>query len=561
MQHTALKRRLLALTVSGLFLGAVLLIYGFTYSTNDDPTIVAILNGSYSGTPDGHGIFVKYPLSWVIKTLYSLTTAVAWYPVVMMLIYWLAMGFLLCQLYARFPKHPVLITSLFLAGMSLLWISQIVRLTFSTCGAYVASAASLSYALIRREEDRKVSKLGPLLLLLCLSYCIRDYFALVSLFFLAVVWLSKYYDRLLKEPKCWLIPVMGFASLALCIGCNSLAYSSPEWQAFLAYNDQRSYVQDYAGVPEYDGNEALYDSLGYSKRERKCIHDYHYMLLDEFSPEVFQRLYDYVKEQEVTPSPVQALKKTLKTTVKHYLLFDSEKVRPLQAASLAAPAALLLTALFLSIKDKRHYWIFPLMVLVGLGCMWLYICYNGRYPSRVAFSLRIITVLASVAGFAILFTQRPIQPVKRWQEGLGCKALVVLALAAALFGFSSAWDAVGRASAPERAAYYVYADEHPEALFLRDTKLSYSNREDSPSTNEISTGGWLHYSPLYEKKLADLGLTEISRSTLLQPNVYLIAAEDKDVRTLLGVGKKTPLDYEVVAELDGVCIYQFFSIG
>ena len=193
--------------------------------------------------------------------------------------------------------------------------------------------------------------------------------------------------------------------------------------------------------------------------------------------------------------------------------------------------------------------------------MWLYICYNGRYPSRVAFSLRIITVLASVAGFAILFTQRPIQPGKRWQEGLGCKALVVLALAAALFGFSSAWDAVGRASAPERAAYYVYADEHPEALFLRDTKLSYSNREDSPSTNEISTGGWLHYSPLYEKKLADLGLTEISRSTLLQPNVYLIAAEDKDIRTLLGVGKKTPLDYEVVAELDGVCIYQFFSIG
>lgn len=560
VQTETIRRRLLALVVSGLFLGIVLLIYGFNYSINDDPTMVSILNGSYTGTPDAHAIFLKYPLAWVIKTLYLLTTAVPWYPVVLLAIYWLAMGFLLCQFLARFPKHWLLVCALFVGGMSLLWINQIVRFTFSTCGAYVAAACSLSYALIPKEEDRKPDKLVPLLLLFWLSYCIRDYFALASLLFLAIVWLSKYYDRMFKELRCWLIPIAGVAGLALCIFCNTMAYSSPEWQAFLTYNDERSYVQDYSGIPGYDANREFYDSIGYTKRERKCVASYNYLLLEDFGPENFHQLYDYVKSKETTPSLAHTLKSTVKDTVKHYLLLDKEKLQPLQLASFLFPAGLLLLALFLSVKDKRHYWIFPLLVLVGLGCMWLYISYNGRYPPRVALSLRIITILASLDGIAVLLTQRPIRP--GWfGKKAGQRTLLCLSVAAVLVGGVLSWNGVGHYEAKTRAFSYSYADAHPEALFLRDTNLSYTSLEDSPSFNLISTGGWLQYSPLYEQKLAGLGVSEIHRSTLLEPDVYLIAASSKDVRKLLGVEEDTPLVYETVAEQDGVSIYQFISIG
>ena len=47
----------------------------FSYEVNDDAAIVQILDGSYTGTPDGHSIFVRYPLSWVIKTLYAVNPA------------------------------------------------------------------------------------------------------------------------------------------------------------------------------------------------------------------------------------------------------------------------------------------------------------------------------------------------------------------------------------------------------------------------------------------------------------------------------------------------------
>lgn len=560
MKHTVLKRRLLAFAVSGLFLGAVLLIYGFNYAINDDTAMVSILNGSYSGTPDGHAMFVKYPLTWIIKTLYTLTTAIPWYPVVLMLLYWLAMGFLLCQLLSRFPSHSLLVCALFVGGMSLLWINQIVRFTYTTCGAFVSSTVSFSYALIPKEEERKPDKLVPLLVLFSLSYCIRDYFALVSLLFCAIVWLSRYYDRMFRELRCWLVPAAAICGLALCVLCNTLAYSSPEWQNFLTYNDERSYIQDYTGIPSYEDNRALYDSLGYTKRERKCISSYSYVLLEDFGPETFHELYEYVKDNETPPDLTKSLKKALKNTVKHYLLFDKEEFQPLQALSLIAPAALLLMALYLSVRDKRHYWIFPLLILIGLGCMWYYITYAGRYPPRVALSLRIITILSSLAGFTVLLTRRPIQ-LRRLSGKAGQTLLLALALAAVVGGGVLSWQEVGRHAPEVRAFSYTYADAHPDAIFLRDTNLSYTIMEDSPSFNTVSTGGWLHYSPLYEQKLEKLGLEEIHRSTLLQPNVYLITSSKRNIYKLIGLEKDTPLVYEVVAEQDGVSIYHFSSIG
>lgn len=561
MKLTGLKRRLLATSVSGLLLGAVLLIYGFSYAINDDTAMVSILNGSYSGTPDGHAIFVKYPLAWVIKTLYCITNSVAWYVVVMMLIYWLAMGFLLCQFYARFPEHPFLVTALFGSGMSLLWINQISHFTFSTCGAFVSASAILSYALIPREEDLKVGKLGPLLLLLWLSYCVRDYFALATLLFLAIIWLSKYYDRMFKEAKCWLLPAIGVAGLLLCVGCHAIAFSSPEWQEFMSYNDHRSYVQDYAGLPSYDKHQDFYQEMGYSKRERKCVSAYHYLLLEEFSPDDFEHIYEYVKEHEKKPSLVKTAKKALKSTFKHYFLFDKEDIRPLQVVSLAAPAALLLLSVLFSIRDKKHYWVFSLMVLFGLGCMWLYISYNGRYPSRVASSLRIITTAGSMAGLAMLFTARPVKGLEWWKKGAGCRLLVGLSLVGVLLGGMLCWQEIGHSTSSDRAWFYAYADAHPEALFLRDTSLSFGASDDSPSVNSISTGGWLHYSPLYQQKLTSMGRTEISRATLLEPDVYLITFADTNLRKLMGIGDKTKLVYETVAQENGICIYKFTTIG
>ena len=44
----------------------------FTYEVNDDSALVQILDGSFTGKPEPHSIFVRYPLSWIISRLYQL---------------------------------------------------------------------------------------------------------------------------------------------------------------------------------------------------------------------------------------------------------------------------------------------------------------------------------------------------------------------------------------------------------------------------------------------------------------------------------------------------------
>ena len=40
------------------------------------------------------------------------------------------------------------------------------------------------------------------------------------------------------------------------------AYGSEEWQTYLSYNDERSMVYDYYGVPAYEENREFYEKIG-----------------------------------------------------------------------------------------------------------------------------------------------------------------------------------------------------------------------------------------------------------------------------------------------------------
>ena len=564
MELSPRNRRLLSLAVPAILLLAALVLYGFDYTVNDDVAMVTILNGSYTGTPDAHAIFLKYPLSWVIAALYTLLPAVSWYRVVLLGIYVLATAFLLCQLLCRFPRHPALVSLLLAGSVALLWLGQMVRFTFSTCGAFVSGAVILSYALIPREEDLRPGKLLPLLGLFWLSYCIRDYFALAGLLFLGIVWLCKYHDRLLRERRCWLIPLAGLLGLGLCVGVNTLAYSDPEWQDFLTYNEERSYVQDYSGIPSYSDNQELYTALGLTSAERDTISRYRYLLTGSFGPEDFHGIYEYVTAREEAPEPLgQTALRTFKDTVRRYLLCSSETVGPLQVASIALPVLLLAAAVWFSIRDRRHWWVFPLLILLGLACMWLYICYQGRYPPRVALSLRILTVTASAAGLTLLLVQRPLHLPGQLLARRGASVAAVLAALVLLgVGLGATWLRAGREPAYQRASFYTYADEHLENIYLRDTQLTMFGSEEHPSLNTLNTGSWLHFSPLYERKLERLGLREVNRDTLLEPNVYLItAAKETQLRAVLGLSEDTPIQYEVAERLDSVYVYQIHAIG
>ena len=70
---------LLAFILTALFFAAVILLYDFTYGVIDDPFIATVLNGAYTGTPDAHVVYMKYPLAWILTVLFTWIPSVNWH--------------------------------------------------------------------------------------------------------------------------------------------------------------------------------------------------------------------------------------------------------------------------------------------------------------------------------------------------------------------------------------------------------------------------------------------------------------------------------------------------
>jgi len=52
--------------------------YSPVFYLNDDVTMRSIMSGAYTGTPDAHAVYMKYPLTYLLSLCYRLTDVVPW---------------------------------------------------------------------------------------------------------------------------------------------------------------------------------------------------------------------------------------------------------------------------------------------------------------------------------------------------------------------------------------------------------------------------------------------------------------------------------------------------
>lgn len=565
MKSRRLNRDLpLSLAASAGLLLASFLLIRFSYEANDDLAMISILNGSYSGTPDGHAVFLGYPLSWLISLLYRTGIQISWYQLTMTLICLFAIASVCYRLLKRLPEHPVIACLLPVCGVALLWMNNLMRFTFSTCGAFVAAALILCFALQTPNEDLRPGALSNILLLLFFAYTIRDYFGYLSIAFLGAVWLIKYGKSMFRERRCWLIPLSALVVLGCAIGVHRLAYR--DWSDFYQYNGDRSYLQDYDHFPDYETHQEFIQSLGYDKAAYKALTHYDYDLLPSYSPEVIHSLSEYAHSMEPEQNLPSVLKRTLKRAVDYYFVDSLSDLKPLQAASYLLPLALLVLSAVWSIRDRKWYILGSGLLLFGMGCCYLLIGYQGRYPSRVASSLRILVIGASLAGLALLFQAHPFQCQRTSLRRPLAVGGAVLLLLGTVWGFTSARSTLGAPGETHTMEYLSYIAQYPDNIYIRDTRSTQYNKDllsEYPkiTPNVFASGSWISYSPLYYDKLERMGLEELNRDTLFLDNVYLVVHEKYSLPSVLGVSSDTEIDYELIQSFDdGIQILKIHRI-
>lgn len=544
----------------------------FTYEVNDDSAMSQIMNGSYTGTPDAHAVFIRYPLSLLIKLLYEKAPSVTlfgehyeqinWYVAVFVLMETVALVCVLFRLLNYFQRNRLLICVIYAAGFLKIWMECFSSMTFSTAAAFMGCMALAFFAL---ESDREAFRPWNIMLLcffVVCAYCLRKQCLYMVIPFLFLEFIRKFHIEILKSARPWIIL---FVCAVAIFGCNYMhtkMYGSQEWKKFMIYNHARAHLQDYGGFPDYEKEKEFFEEHNISRQEKDSLQNYRYCLLDDCDPELIEDLYAHVKEQEEDLSMKEKLLGSL-GKAKKYMLHNNNSPKGLKYASFYLWLVLVPIVPLTIICQRKKGWSLQIrnfLYAFGSGVFllaeWIYLALNGRFPQRVEETIRLVmlvTALIILCHYLKMWENAPLTKIHPVIQVVVVALTVVLVSPLSLMSDLAVKQKQMMSFQTDKIEIIDWCSERPENIYIFDTNAVVTPLKPSDNyenSNWYVSGSWLAYSPLYEEKLAVNNLNSLGSETLIKDNVYLITKSTVGIDLLLGIDE----DKEVEAEqVETIC--------
>ena len=228
----SLKYIILAFNIAYFAVMAVVLPMGF--EENDDIIMAMIANGTYSGTPDGHLVYINVLYGWLLAALYSLTGAIEWYTLAFAVLHVVSMSALAYCIWTT-PNRARWERVLWLLVLYVLWARIIVALQFTTTAGLVCLAGCM--LLLRKSPKARWS--GVVFVIVA---------ALIRFFAAGLVGLLMAPIIIYTYRFHWNKYIAVVLMLMAVVGCrivNQRTYDSdPEWKYFREYNRLRAQLND-----------------------------------------------------------------------------------------------------------------------------------------------------------------------------------------------------------------------------------------------------------------------------------------------------------------------------
>ena len=543
-------RNLFIIAAPALFILVLLRFFHFRYITNDDTTMISILSGSYTGDPDGHAVFIHYPLSLIIAFLYKCTPQISWYMVFFLCVYWLCMSLSLRSLSVRFRNHECVFAALYFLLVGSFWGRAVSRFTFTTCAAFVSASAVLCYALLPAEDDHNFKKMLPVYTMFFISFCIRRQYLYSGLLLLGILWLYKHLDTMWKDRRAWVVPLAAVCLIAAAKLCHMAAYADPQWKTYQKYDDIRSEVFDYQMFADYLNDKEFYEYIGIDSKKLMPLLNYRYGISQQDPMEVIVRIYDYAKAH---PKRAKIRPGEIVSGIRESLFAPGQNETAQMQIVLLLSAALFVILLIPGWKrtSRKDRLLFVLLLAANMA-LWVGIHMRGRVNERALESLFVYSILSFWICIGILAGRGRFRPAAGLETVMAGGAVIVLGLA-----LVAQHEMLDNNLIRTHTPYNAYASMHPDDIFIRDTFGYGPDAAEDTMVNCIGTGGWDFYSPIYWKKMETLGIPEgITRDTLLKDNVYLITRPEFNLREVLGLHKEETLRYRIEFEAMDVRVYK-----
>lgn len=536
MEKDLKSNHYLALAFTILFFSTICLLCDFYYDLNDDVMLKNILSGIYTGVPDGHAIYILYPLGFLLSSLYWLQDGIPWFGIFLFCCQAGSLYLFTVRLLSFTDKlrNKLLLTLLEACLIIVLLLQHFILIQYTVTSAMLTSTAIFLFCTSNTQKTPKkflCENIG-ILLLAFLSFMLRYQ---ICLFLLPIFCIAGAYKWSLEAPVFTRQKVKKYSIflgiLLLGITCiwllHAAAYNTTEWKEYFAYNTQRTQLYDYRMIPSYEENEAFYINIGLTRNEELLLENYNIGIDGTIDADVLRAVsayYDTYYSDTITRTFTEILREYLYQTF-------SRSTYPWNVFIFLLYGAILFTML-----SHRNYR--SLVVLIGMffvrSGLWLYIIYNGRTPVRLTASLS-LAEFCMLAG--MLLVECKTNHVRKYFK----LSLAVMMAALSLLNINSCFVDL-QTELPHRkvadsklTALQTYTKQHPDAFYFVDVfSLSvyaeklFSHTDHSASNYDLM-GGWMIGSPLMSQKYALFDMESMSDALWSMENVYVIVQSPESV--------------------------------
>lgn len=475
------------------------------YSMNDDVMMKSILSGTYAGVPDGHAVYMKYPLTGLISLLYRIAGNIPWFDLMLVGCFWLTISAVLCRVVklgreCQSGRMKYIVLAVFVLLCTTVFLPHLLTLHYTLVAAMVGGCGLF---LMMTGE-------GPVsLLLLLLCYCIRSqvFFLLLPFLAVAVLWHLLMQWREKRECKAMLVRLSGLvAAVAVCMLWDGLMYRNGDWQQYQEYNDSRTRLYDYEYLAPYEENQAAFEEANISKAQYDILEQYVLVLDRGIDAETMEKASDITADLVDGQS---TLAERVKDSIREYYYHFRYTDTPYKYLVVCGYLFLLI---ILWCKRQLLPSLLVCCMAGGRSLIWVYLIWKGRFPERIYASLYFIELMI-LAGMLLdaLWCAKE-ERTKAAKAGAWSVAVVVsvLCLCVGVHQWTEMYDRtmVNRQEQLAWDAMTEYCEAHPEELFFLDvtSMVSYSGKvfdNETTQENYLLAGGWMSESPLLKGRLED----------------------------------------------------------
>ena len=543
-KSSVLINALLAAALSAVFAVVAGLLYSYTYGVNDDAFIGNVLMGAMTGSPDAHVVYIKYPLAVILTGLFKIIPSVNWHYALLISCFIVCIFLVNFRIFNNCKKliNKFILSIVFMLCFWFCLAKQITMIHYSMCAGVLVGTAIFWFLTIKYKSTRLNLALNYIvcLMLLFVAYALRSRTLFMLLPLAAVAFIYKFIKAKpifsKKNIIRWIVfPIVLFIGVGAIELLHSAQYKDDKWQQFIKFNDARTTIYDFYGLPEYEKNKEIYESVGVDKT-RQYMYEQYYL---EFTNGTKDNMLEVIADTRVAEfnKELPFAKRVIKTFKELPKNLFAKKYQPI---SIFVIALFILELIFAIIFKKKRAILFLALSFLATLVPWLYMIFMNKPVERVTYG---IWVANFVTLIAILIDN--IDFIREKLLDINHKTLIktvvsIIVILAFVLGIGLNYKKVQKnvtrsiGSGKVRLALEEYCESHPENLYIYETQtfntIGYDMKSmDNSKMNLIWPGGWCAKMPSMAKIWNGYGISDIEKFVIDNKNVYFVSYADIDL--------------------------------